>query len=435
MIVILGGGLAGLATAYYLGDRPHVVLEGADRPGGLCGSRTVDGFTFDYTGHLLHMRDPRTIALLDELWPDVFDVVERSAKIRARGVDLDFPYQANLHGLPKDEVARSVVGFVASLDREVPTDPTASFRDWALAVFGPGISEGFMFSYNRKLFRREPEDMTADWVSWAVPKPTLEEVVRGALGLRNEGMGYNPTFRYPKRGGIEAVPKAFEDRVDHVRCGVRVTGVDLDARTVTTDGGETIPYTALVATNPLPQLLGMARGGGVDWAAHGVRLDWSVVGCVNLGVDRPDLGGGTHWMYFPDDEVPFYRVGFPSGFSDGVAPEGMSSMYVEFGLRRDETFEPDTLRDRAIDGLRRAGILTPDDRIVASDVLRIDPGYVIFDRARQEVMAAVMPALRELGVYPIGRYGAWTYSYMERAILDGMELAEELREAPAGVGS
>jgi hypothetical protein len=26
----------------------------------------------------------------------------------------------------------------------------------------------------------------------------------------------------------------------------------------------------------------------------------------------------------------------------------------------------------------------------------------------------------------IGRYGAWTYSYMERAMLDGLEIARKL---------
>jgi hypothetical protein len=33
-------------------------------------------------------------------------------------------------------------------------------------------------------------------------------------------------------------------------------------------------------------------------------------------------------------------------------------------------------------------------------------------------------------VSTIGRYGAWTYSYMERAMLDGLETADALaREA------
>ena len=45
---------------------------------------------------------------------------------------------------------------------------------------------------------------------------------------------------------------------------------------------------------------------------------------------------GTHWLYFPDGDTPFYRVGFPSNFSDDVAPAGTGSMYVEIGLRRDE---------------------------------------------------------------------------------------------------
>jgi len=67
MIVILGGGLAGLATAHFLGEIPNVVLEAEGIPGGLCRSRVIDGFVFDYTGHLLHLRDPRAEKLVDEL--------------------------------------------------------------------------------------------------------------------------------------------------------------------------------------------------------------------------------------------------------------------------------------------------------------------------------------------------------------------------------
>ena len=65
---------------------------------------------------------------------------------------------------------------------------------------------------------------------------------------------------------------------------------------------------------------------------------------------------------------------------------------------------------------------------MARDWIRIDPGYVVFDRARQRVLRAVQPELESCGVHVIGRYGAWTYSYMERALLDGMELAERLME-------
>jgi hypothetical protein len=116
--------------------------------------------------------------------------------------------------------------------------------------------------------------------------------------------------------------------------------------------------------------------------------------------------------------------------SDGVCPPGASSLYIEFGLKRGEHADPAALEKTAIAALIGEGILRDDDRVIARDWIRIDPGYVIFDRARQEVLAEAIPRLAALGVSTIGRYGAWTYSYMERAMLDGLETAEALaREA------
>jgi protoporphyrinogen oxidase len=426
MILIIGGGLAGMSTAYHLGDLPHLVLEAAEAPGGLCRSRRADGFLFDYTGHLLHLRDERVKGLVDELLPDTFRVIDRKAAIRTRGVELAFPFQANLHGLPAETVAECLLDFVQSGSRELEDDPAVSFEDWSLATFGRGISDAFMFPYNEKLFRRAPAAMTADWVSWAVPRPSLSQVVQGALGIENRGMGYNPTFRYPRQGGIGILPAALAERVPHMRTGARVTEVDVARRQVRLSDGETLAYDELVVTTPLPQFLGMVRG--VDHAASlASRLDWSVVACLNLGVDRPEIAGGMHWLYFPDADTPFYRVGFPSNFSDSVAPRGSSSMYVEFGLRRDETPNASKLEGETIEALRSQGILGENDRVIAKDWIRIDPGYVIFDRARQEVMGQAVPEFARHDVHLIGRYGAWTYSYMERALLDGMELAHAIR--------
>jgi protoporphyrinogen oxidase len=426
MVVILGGGLAGLSTAYHLGDVPHVVLEAETAPGGLCRTREVGGFLFDYTGHLLHLRDERIERLVAELLPGALRVVERRAAIRTHGATLPFPFQANLHGLPAERIAACVTGFVEALARTVPEDRRASFEEWSLAVFGRGISDLFMFPYNAKLFRRSPSRMTADWVAWAVPRPSLEQVVRGALGLENRGLGYNPTFRYPAQGGIGLLPEALARRVRQLRCDARVTEVDLDARRVGLADGTSIAYETLVVTTPLPAFLRMTCGRTPALAALAERLDWSVVGCLNLGVDRSEIADGAHWLYFPDADAPFYRVGFPTNFSEGVAPPGTSSMYVEFGLRRGEAPDERRLEAAALACLRREGILGERDRVLVRDWVRIDPGYVIFDRERQDVLAALVPELERRDVRLIGRYGAWTYSYMERALLDGVELAAEI---------
>jgi protoporphyrinogen oxidase len=424
MIVILGGGLAGLSAAYHLRDAPHVVLEAEPEPGGLCRTRRVGEFWFDQTGHLLHLRDPRAIALVDDLLPGELVSVERRASIRTRGATLPFPFQANLHGLPPAVVSRCVADFVETVGTPVPEDTGASFRDWSLSVFGRGISEAFLFPYNAKLFRREPADLTAEWVSWSVPRPSLREVVGGALGLANEGMGYNPTFRYPKRGGIGILPAALSRRTPSLRCGARVAAVDLDRRTVALLSGERIEWERLLVTAPLPHFLRMTGEEALREAAS--ALAWTNVLCLNLGVDREGVGGGAHWIYFPDPEVPFYRVGFPTSFSRGVAPDGTSSLYVEISLAGGERPEPAALEERVLAALREEGILRPSDRILVRDSTIIDPAYVIFDRRRHATMARVVPHLESRGVDLLGRYGAWTYSYMERALLDGMEAAQRL---------
>jgi protoporphyrinogen oxidase len=367
---------------------------------------------------------------MDDLLPGAFDVIERRAIIRTRGVTLPFPFQANLHGLPEEVVLDCIVGAAEALAKPVPEDPEISFSDWSLAVLGKGISEAFMFPYNSKLFRREPGEMTADWVSWAVPRPNLREVVGGALGIRNVGMGYNATFRYPREDGIGVVPEAFARRLSSVRTGERVEIVDLDHNVVETAAGSRYPFRVLVNTLPLPRFLQMLRGGeAADLGPLASRLDWSVVGCLNLGFRRPGMGDGAHWCYFPDREVPFYRVGFPHNMAPYTVPPGASSLYVEFGLRRGEVVDPTRLEEETLTVLRMEGILGEDDRVAVRDWVLIDPGYVIFDRERRGVMRRVRDVFLDRDIHAIGRYGAWTYSYMERAMLDGLETAARIRGA------
>ena len=65
MIVIVGAGLAGLSTAYHLPHASYRLYEREREVGGLCRSYRKDGFTFDYTGHLLHFRQPDIKALVE----------------------------------------------------------------------------------------------------------------------------------------------------------------------------------------------------------------------------------------------------------------------------------------------------------------------------------------------------------------------------------
>src|SRR5437868_10016143 len=68
-VAIVGGGMAGLATAYELSRRgvSFVVLEAAPRAGGVIFSEQIDGFTIDGGPDALLIQKPEAIALCKEL--------------------------------------------------------------------------------------------------------------------------------------------------------------------------------------------------------------------------------------------------------------------------------------------------------------------------------------------------------------------------------
>ena len=74
--IVIGGGVSGLSTAYYLGrdsSSPGAqlkLLEGSDRLGGALGSQEVDGFLFERGPNGMLDNAPGTLALIKELGLD-----------------------------------------------------------------------------------------------------------------------------------------------------------------------------------------------------------------------------------------------------------------------------------------------------------------------------------------------------------------------------
>lgn len=425
MIAVIGAGLTGLSTAWHLGaGRRCTVFEAQDQVGGLCRSPVVDGFTFDYTGHLLHLRDSYARGLIGRLLQGNLRTLERNAAIYCMQRYLPFPFQANLHSLPLEARIECLEGFIAAARKPTGRRPD-SFHGWVTTTFGQGIARHFFIPYNEKLFCKSLRSITCDWVSWSVPKPSLREVLKGALGSANTGMGYNATFWYPECGGIHKLPEALSRKVKAIELGRRLVSVRLKERALLFHDGTQLQYETLISTMPLPKLLSMIEDLPLRFKGVDRRLSGAAVHNINIGISRPGVTP-YHWIYFPEAEFPFYRVGCYSNFTPHMAPAKTSSLYIEIASRPDAEPDYNELRKASLEGLRRCGILRRGDRIVAEQYNRIDPGYVLFDRFRQQNLPGLLAWLKKKGIISAGRYGAWTYCSMEDNILEGRRLAGAL---------
>jgi protoporphyrinogen oxidase len=426
--VIAGGGLAGLSCARELGSG-FTLLEAEDRLGGLVRTEVAQGFSFDFTGHWFHARDAEVRALVEGRWlrGNLLEV-ERRALVHSEGVWTEFPYQHNLHGLPARIVAECLIGFVQATlgetGRALRERPLRDAAEFIQRHLGDGFARHFMLPYNRKLFTVPCEELSPEWGGRFIPRPTLEEVVRGALGIPPGGAGYNATFWYPREGGIEGLARGIAaDLTDgEVRLGARIAALDLARRRVRLASGEEIAYGELVFTLPLSSVARLIDG-PADVLEEARKLRSVGVTVVEIGAD--DAGGKRfHWAYFPEERFRFYRVGSPSEVNPRLAPEGMRSFAVEFSHAG--PIDPGPLAAHAVESLHGLGLLDRA-RVRLLRTRTIPVAYVLFDHHHAAARAHVVAHLRRHGVHVAGRYGNWEYSSMEDAILSGRAAARALR--------
>jgi protoporphyrinogen oxidase len=425
-IVVIGGGPAGLSAAIEaerLGATA-IVLEAEDVAGGLTRSFTLDGYTFDCSGHLLHLADPEAIALVDRATEEAdWNRIERDSVIFIDGAIVPYPFQLHLAHAP--EAVRHEC--LALLPQRAPAHPAGledSFADWIDATLGPGIGRHFMVPYNEKLSTVPVGELTCEWLGRFVPQPSLEEIRVGAEARRTVQTGYNRSFLYPSHGGIAMLSAGLAGLVPNLRTGQRVVAVDCGQRAVrTADGGEFGFRRAVVSTMPLPQLAGIVSPGEEELEQR-KALRANVVTCVNLGIRNanPELSR-YQWIYLPGREFAAYRVGFYKRFADSMAPPNREGLYVE--IAHGAGAEEGRLIEDAISDIVRLGVIAGPGDVETVLPVRIDSAYVIHDDRTASVRSTLHEALRRGDVLVAGRYGNWEYSAMEDAMVGGLRVAKE----------
>jgi protoporphyrinogen oxidase len=270
--------------------------------------------------------------------------------------------------------------------------------------------------------------MTTEWlgskVGGRISRPSMEDVVKGAIDKNPRVLNYLTQFGYP-RGGFGQIAEKLGAEI-HVRTSCGLLGLDGRSRTLTFVDGSTRNYETAVSTIPLPSLVSVATDApeGVRLAAQ--RLMWTSLRCVNLGIERPDVGPG-HWVYFYDHAIPFFRISFPSKLAPGMAPVGHSSISCEIAYSRRRSLSEDGLVERVIAALQSTGILRPDDKIVATSQTNSPFAYVVFDHQRSAAVATIHEWMGEIGLIPCGRFAEWGYQWSFEAIECGKQAAARVR--------
>ena len=274
--------------------------------------------------------------------------------------------------------------------------------------------------------------MSTSWQGDRVPAVDVERILRNQVHDRDDvSWGPNNKFKFPLLGTgmlYERIAEALPKPVRFHRAAVEI---DLAAKRVTYSDGSTENYDKLVTTMPLKELVKII-----------VDCPPEIVGAVNslhhtegffigIGVADP-CPSSKCWMYFPEDDSPFYRVTYLSNYSPKMTPgPGHFSLLAEVSKSEYKPENGDDVVERTIEGLVSSKLLTreqADHKIVSRELMHVPYSYPVPTLGRDAALEIVQPWLMARDVYSRGRFGAWRYEIgnTDHSVMMGVELAEHL---------
>lgn len=299
--------------------------------------------------------------------------------------------------------------------------------------------------------------MQCEWLGERVAAPNLKLITTNVVLDKTAGnWGPNATFRFPAHGGTgniwikvaETLPTEKKRFGEHGR----VQLVDAENKRVLLGDGTTVNYHKLISTMSVDHLAEAMRNDELIELTKGLFYSTTHVVGVGLRGARPDRIGDKCWLYFPEDNCPFYRATIFSNYSPNNQPQASTklptqqlasgakpsspqakpgpywSIMLEVSESSLKPVNPATLLADCIQGLINTDMIQPDDEIVSTYHRRFDHGYPTPSLEREGVLTQLLPQLQAMDIYSRGRFGSWRYEVgnQDHSFMLGVEAADNI---------
>lgn len=433
-VLIIGAGPAGLTAGHELchhGLRP-LLLEKADKVGGIARTEEYKGYYFDIGGHRFFTKVAEIQRLWEEMLGDEFRVVPRLSRIFYQGRFFKYPIDLfdALAKLGPVEGFRILISY--SKARLWSSRTEDNFEDWVINRFGRRLYEAFFKTYTEKVWGIPCHEIGAEWAAQRIQGLSLIVAVTHALFRRSRAKSLIGEFHYPLRGpGMmwQRFRQSIESQGGQVWLGAKVLRLQREGNRIISamveHGGVIREITAdhFISTMPLPELVGRIDPPPENVVQAARRLNYRSLILVGLIVNRPDLFP-DQWIYVHSPELRVGRIQNFKNWSPAMMPDpARTSLGMEyFCTEGDDTWQsPDAaLIELAGQELAALGLARVSD-VVDGVVFRQPSAYPVYDRTYRQDLDSVRDFLAGVtNLQTIGRSGMHRYNNQDHSMLTAM---------------
>ncbi len=450
-VVILGGGVAGLAAAFELSmiapDTEITILESEERTGGLAQTIEWAGCQLDLGPHRFYTEIKEAGELVQRICAQQLIRVKRKSRMWLRERWLTYPVRPHevLGALGWKQAFRAGCSALQVLKRNTE-QPPQTYSEYIRAYYGEELSRLLFEPYAKKVWGIEPYELSAETAILRLRGDNIWHSLWDSI--KGGGETYVKEFLYPV-GGIGAIADGLEQRIR--TSGVRIhTGIQIQKLLADEDDGSihrivynkdgarrSLDCDAVISTVPLPSLSNLLEN-ELSEVAHAAchKLEYRSLILLFLLYER-DLDIKDTWLYFPEAEVPFSRLSLAGNFETSCVPQGHTVITIELPCTfNDEHWQsPDQhLADFAAPFLEKTGLVRGTaDEIMA---VRLRWGYPTYTLHTKKALSKIYD---ELGKFPnlisTGRQGLFRHNNLDQSIHMGLLAARHVGRLLNGEGA
>ncbi|MCU0566412.1 MAG: NAD(P)/FAD-dependent oxidoreductase [Oculatellaceae cyanobacterium Prado106] len=445
-VVILGAGPAGLTAGHELMKHgiQSVVVEKADKVGGISRTEVYKGYRFDIGGHRFFTKVTEVQRVWREILGDDFIQVPRLSRIFYQGKFYDYPLSlwTTLRNLGVWQSGLILWSYLKAKlhGRLHPDYEPENFAEWVSDRFGQRLYQTFFKTYTEKVWGIPCEKIQADWAAQRIQGMSLKRAVINALFGSQNAKSLIKEFDYPVLGpGMmwercqdildeKGSPVHLNTQVVRInREGSRITGIVVEQgdRQITLQGDHyisSLPITALV------RKLDPAPPAEVLEAASGLKYRDFLI--VSLMVDHPDLFP-DNWLYIHSPEFKVGRIQNFKNWSAAMVPDpSKTCLGMEYFCSRGDALWG--LSDEALIALAsreivELGLVPQGCAIEDGVVIRQRKAYPVYDGEYRQHLKVLQDYVETFeNLQTVGRNGMHRYNNQDHSMLTALLAVKNL---------
>ncbi|MDP3026553.1 MAG: FAD-dependent oxidoreductase [Nanoarchaeota archaeon] len=417
-IIILGAGITGLVSAYYLSKNFQVVLiEKEEYLGGSASGFPYKDFILDFGPHKIYTELPGILDEVKKLTPLI--KIRKKNSIYLRGNYYDFPLK--ITQIAAKMPITALKSFKDILFKS--GKPDDSYENFLINRFGKTLYELSFRDYAFKVWNSNPWDLDRELAKRRVAVSGIFELIKSTLLKKSSAISAE-YFYYPAKGMkqlIDFLEKEIRKNKGKILTNTKVSEIKIKNKKIECiKAGRKFKPDFVISTIPLDSLVSITSPNHAIME-YSKNLSYQKLNIIYFILNKPRALKDC-WIFFPEARFLFQRVSEQKAFSLHTSPKNKTAIMVETTREVSENLVKAIIKQMALAKIAKKSDI---EEYFAKSIPKAYPVYKKGFLHSLEKIEGFFDSIENF--YLLGRQGLFNYNNIDQCWDMAIKVSEQIK--------